>query len=844
MESESEQAERLYNEGKYSEVIELAQAIDEKLGRYSVEEKWAIRIIQCQLNIGDYQAAGESLDASLIRFKNSIGLRRLGSEVRRFNGDDDGSDKLLSEIETLASRNSWRYKDPANQITLGRYFLGRNADAKEVLDLFYYPVRKRYPGNPEVFRAIADLAFSKQDYALAAENYSEVLRLLPADAEAMVGLAKSFLPSDSEKVNEMVNRVLAINPSNVEILLLLADQQISSEEYGKAIETLEKIQKVNSELPRAWAYRAVIAHLQNLPQQEGEFRERAFSSWRGNPEVDHLIGRELSEKYRFAEGETYQRRSLVYDENFLPAKIQLAHDLLRLGQELEGWKLADEVFDEDQYSVVAYNLVTLRDEIAKFKTLERDGFIVRMGADEAEIYGERVLELLVRAKTNLCSKYGSELETPVFIEIFPRQQDFAIRTFGLPGGAGFLGVCFGRVITMNSPAAQGVNLTSWESVLWHEFCHVVTLQKTKNKMPRWLSEGISVYEEKLADPAWGETMVPVFREMVLSESLTPVSELSGAFLRPPSPVHLQFAYYESSLVVEYLIQEFGLDGLKNVLQELAIGTPINDALRRHCAPIEFIDESFSKFALQRAEAFAPTANWDEVKSIDGATAADWKQWNQEHPNNLAGLNQEAGQAIKEERWESARDALWQILEICPEMKSTYPLLAQCHRKLDEPAEELNMLEKYAAMEADSVELFTRLLEIYSADGEWGKVKSTARKMLALNPLLPSPYRFLAVAAEQTHDDKATVESLTALARMDPLDAADVHYRLASALFREQRLAEAKDEIVRSLERAPRYRAAYDLLLKIVDAQGKDSPPVDLVPETIEADSAEPVKESR
>ncbi len=220
-------------------------------------------------------------------------------------------------------------------------------------------------GKTVLLRAIADLAFSKQDYALAAENYSEVLRLLPADAEAMVGLAKSFLPSDSEKVNEMVNRVLAINPSNVEILLLLADQQISSEEYGKAIETLEKIQKVNSELPRAWAYRAVIAHLQNLPQQEGEFRERAFSSWRGNPEVDHLIGRELSEKYRFAEGETYQRRSLVYDENFLPAKIQLAHDLLRLGQELEGWKLADEVFDEDQYSVVAYNLVTLRDEIAR-----------------------------------------------------------------------------------------------------------------------------------------------------------------------------------------------------------------------------------------------------------------------------------------------------------------------------------------------------------------------------------------------------------------------------------------------------------------------------------------------
>ena len=143
VESESEQAERLYNEGRYSEVIKLVGEIDEKLGRYSVEEKWAIRTIQCQLKTGDYEAASESLEISLNRFKNSIRLRRIGSEVRQFSGDEDGSNELLSEIETLASRNSWRYKDPANQLALGRYFLSRNADAKEVLDLFYYPVRKR-----------------------------------------------------------------------------------------------------------------------------------------------------------------------------------------------------------------------------------------------------------------------------------------------------------------------------------------------------------------------------------------------------------------------------------------------------------------------------------------------------------------------------------------------------------------------------------------------------------------------------------------------------------------------------------------------------------------------------
>ena len=59
------------------------------------------------------------------------------------------------------------------------------------------------------------------------------------------------------------------------------------------------------------------------------------------------------------------------------------------------------------------------------------------------------------------------------------------------------------MITANSPASQGEHPANWEAVLWHEFCHVVTLSKTHNKMPRWLSEGISVYEEAQEDASWG-----------------------------------------------------------------------------------------------------------------------------------------------------------------------------------------------------------------------------------------------------------------------------------------------------------------------------------------------------
>ena len=193
---------------------------------------------------------------------------------------------------------------------------------------------------------------------------------------------------------------------------------------------------------------------------------------------------------------------------------------------------------------------------------------------------------------------------------YPNQQDFAIRSFGSLGGQGLLGVCFGSVVTMNSPGSVTAGKNNWEATLWHEYCHVVTLTATENKMPRWLSEGISVYEEIQRNPLWGQSMTPSYRKMIIEEqALTPISEMSQAFFQAKSGQHIMFAYYQSMLVVEFIVENYGMEALQGILGDLADGVLINDAIAAHTVSMEELEVAFLEEALQMAIDFGEDVDW-------------------------------------------------------------------------------------------------------------------------------------------------------------------------------------------------------------------------------------------
>jgi tetratricopeptide (TPR) repeat protein len=814
--AELNDAEQLFFTGEYANCAEMAAA---EIDTGQWDANWHRLKALAELEQGQYQKAERTVEEGIDSYPYNLQLRLLASAVYRQNGKAAEADAALAAIEQFVGRAPRRYSGREERIALGRFLLERGADPRQVLELVYDPLRKESPDFAEVYFATAELALDKYDHALAAEILNAAPKSSESDPRHYSLLARAYASDEPVHAEAALSAALALNPHHTDSLLLRVDNLIDREEYGEAEKTLDTIFEVNLHHPIAWAYKAVLAHLTNNAQAEEQARSQALAIWTTNPQVDHVIGRKLSEKYRFAEGAACQRRALALDRDFRPAKLQLSQDLLRLGEEEEGWRLADEVAKQDAYDVVAFNLVTLEKELAKYRTVESDGLIVRMEATEAALYGDRVLELLRRARATLCKKYDVELNPPIVIEIFPQQKDFAVRTFGLPGADGFLGVCFGRVITANSPASQGERPANWEAVLWHEFCHVVTLHKTRNKMPRWLSEGISVYEEKQANATWGQSMTPEYREIILSGKMAPVSKLSAAFLAPPTPMHLQFAYYQSSLVVEFLIERYGAEKLQTILSDLGDGLEINEALLRHTAPLGQLDMDFVAFARARAEALAPGADWEEPDLPADADAATIGAWVSSHPKNVPSLQTWAQQLLRERKFTEAAAASEQLRSLFSDNSGAaeaYRLLAAAHRGASAAEDERKALQELAARDPDATDAYLRLMELAAEEEDWDEVATNARRMLAVNPLVPAPHRYLAQAAEKLGKRSEAIAAYRAMLQFDTTDAAETHFRLATLLREDGEQKLAKRHVLSALEEAPRFLAAHQLLLELIE----------------------------
>ena len=249
---------------------------------------------------------------------------------------------------------------------------------------------------------------------------------------------------------------------------------------------------------------------------------------------------------------------------------------MRTGDERNARRALETAFRADPFDVITYNLLGLLDTLDTFQTVSDGDLTIKLHADEIGVMREYVPALAKEALAALSKRWEFTPKGPILIEVFPKHDDFAVRTLGLPGMIGALGACFGRVVTLDSPKARPPGDFNWGATLWHEMAHVITLQLSNQRIPRWLTEGISVFEEKRARPEWGREMEVAFaRALEDGRSAEARASLNAGFQNPQT---ISMAYYEASLLVEHIVEKHGEPALRALVKSFADGIDTEGAI--------------------------------------------------------------------------------------------------------------------------------------------------------------------------------------------------------------------------------------------------------------------------
>lgn len=676
----------------------------------------------------------------------------------------------------------------------------------------------------EVHSEWGDLWLQRHVEAEALTSYKEALSLDPGWISARVGVARALAeladttPADVKAAFEAVRKLA---PNHPDVLLLEAERALDEDDREAAIRALDALAGVRPGMAEEAALRAAIAY-----DQGGRAAiDAPLAALRAiNPRSAlgyRRIAEQAERRYRFDEaGDLFGQAGKV-DPDDPAAFLGLGLSLMRTGDEKAARTALDRSWSLDKSNRLTKNLLDVLDKIDTFDVVPAGEFIFKFAKEETEVLKAYALPLADEAYKTFTTRYGFKPAGPILVEIFPDHNDFAVRIMGLTGIEGALGACFGRVIGMDSARARPPGEFSWQATLWHEIAHVFTLQASNYKVPRWLTEGISTYEEHRRRPAWGRELTLEFAHLLSEGKTFGVKGLPAAFKRPEN---LALAYFEASLVVEHLVAASGDAGLRTLLQAYADGASDADAFAKAFGrSVDAVDGTFKTFVneryatLARAMATPPQAA-NDLGALKARAAAA--------PDNF--ISQlTLGQALfKAGDYSGARPPLTRAATLAPQASgpgSPRVLLADIAMREDDPARAMRELRQLLEHDHANVMAARRLVELATAAGPNDKTAAEHRdfglRLVAdLDPLDAEPHVFLGrrlLEKKSRPDDEAALVEFRAALALGPANLAEAHTDLSDVLLRLGRKDEAKAQALAALRLAPGFARAQDMLLAAI-----------------------------
>src|ERR1043165_8844056 len=441
------------------------------------------------------RAAADSAKADAVADKLERDLRR--AEVLDRVGQED---RARAIYETFVKH--YTDKDPATarELTLvarALVHLERYQDANDM----YRSAIEADSDYLDAQLSAGELFTEKYQYGDAALFLDDAFKINPNSARAYLDLARNKRLDGDAETSAALAKALSINPNLVEAIALKAAIALEASQLDDASVEIDKALKVNPHSLEAHSLRAAMLYLQDKDYEPEVAATLAMGPKYGG--VYNTLSHYATITRRTEQAVQFARRATEIAPRLWDAHLNLGMSLLRLGQMEAGREAVEKAFKGDSFNVWAKNTLDLLDSMGAFKETKPGSFIIKASAQESDVLAPYASSLLEEAAAKLTAKYKFTPKGPVIIEIFQNHEDFAVRTLGIPG-LGALGVCFGFVVAQDSPSAREAGEFNWGSTLWHEYTHVITLQMTDYRIPRWFSEGLSVYEERRARPGWGD----------------------------------------------------------------------------------------------------------------------------------------------------------------------------------------------------------------------------------------------------------------------------------------------------------------------------------------------------
>jgi tetratricopeptide (TPR) repeat protein len=749
---------------------------------------------------------------SLLKFtgNKSLAYQFLDQAVQRYNNG------LVFSSEDVA------------MVALASWLMDNFHDANSLFN----EATRANPNNLEAHVLWGDLFLEKYNASDAERSYQEALDINSRYTDALVGIARVI---GDERA---LQRALAINPNSIDAmetygqLLLVNGREEEAEDY------FTKVLALNPESLKTLSVLAAQAALEERTDDFATYRDRVYSFSPDNPQFLGDIADTFGNNYLFTEAIQYARAAIAADPEYWQGYTLLGSNLIRLGEEEEGKANLEIGYENDPFNVMTSNMLKVFDTLETYATLESEHFKVHMSQNDADILWPYLAPLLEEGWDTLTTKYNFEPEGPILIEVFDKSEDFAVRSVGLPDIGPLVGICFGKVVTLISPDTLSAN---WQEIVWHEFMHVITLQMTANRMPRWLSEGISVWEEREGRPYWGRRQGLDLVRAAGQDKLLHIAELNSGFSGARNNADLGFAYFQSYLVVDFIAEEYGFEKLVDLVYQYGL---IKEDSERFSevfdASLDQFDSSFRAWIDRRVEEINVYVHTEDVpdegeghghgvKENSSAILAElynnaslkqhMRARVEENPRDFQAHLQLGIVLFKEEAFGEAKLSLEEAHNLLPSYTG-YPspalVMSQIYEAEDNQEAQLEwlaiLLENLQHDYDSAIILAAAALE----QEDYQEAEYYIDRAIQVDPYRIDVHQLKARYAESIEDSALAVTEYEVLAKLDFNDPVESKTDLAEAYLRNGQLDEARQNVLSALEIAPSYRRAQEVLLQSLD----------------------------